>query len=96
MRKVALNILIVLISFSFLSFANSEEEKSNNTELNLFSNQQMISYIPIQLNGSLYASASPNISTPYPFGYSTNCSDNGWILDVNSDIVLDLGSNYIG
>ena len=36
MRKIALNILIVLISFSFLSFANSEEEKSNNTELNLF------------------------------------------------------------
>ena len=36
MRKIALNILIALISFSFLSFANSEEEKSNNTELNLF------------------------------------------------------------
>ena len=36
MRKIVLNILIVLISFSFLSFANSEEEKSNNTELNLF------------------------------------------------------------
>jgi len=36
MRKVALNILIVLISFSFLSFANSADEKSNNTELNFF------------------------------------------------------------
>ena len=36
MRKIVLNILIALISFSFLSFANSEEEKSNNTELNLF------------------------------------------------------------
>ena len=36
MRKIVLNILIALISFSFLSFANSEDEKSNNTELNLF------------------------------------------------------------
>ena len=36
MRKVALNILITLISFSFLSFANSEDKKSNDTELNFF------------------------------------------------------------
>ena len=36
MRKFVLNILIVLISFSFLNFANSQDEKSNNTELNLF------------------------------------------------------------
>ena len=36
MRKIVLNILITLISFSFLSFANSEDEKSNNTELNFF------------------------------------------------------------
>ena len=36
MRKIVLNILIALISFSFLSFANSADEKSNNTELNFF------------------------------------------------------------
>ena len=36
MRKIALNILVVLISFSFLSFANSEDKKTNETELNLF------------------------------------------------------------
>ena len=36
MRRIVLNILIVLISFSFLSFANSEDTKSNNTELNFF------------------------------------------------------------
>ena len=32
MRKIVLNILIALISFSFLSFANSEDKKSNDTE----------------------------------------------------------------
>ena len=36
MRKIVINILIVLISFSYLSFANSAEEKSQNTELNFF------------------------------------------------------------
>ena len=81
------------LKFKILN-SNVSGHAPRTTELNLFSNQQIIPYIPIQLNGSLYASASPNISTPYPFGYSTNCSDNGWILDVNSDIVLDLGSNY--
>jgi len=39
MRKITLNILIALISFSFLNFANSEDKKSDNsdnTELNFF------------------------------------------------------------
>ena len=36
MRKVALNILIVLISFSFLSISSAEEKKSLDTELNFF------------------------------------------------------------
>ncbi len=36
MRKIILNILIALISFSFLSHANSEDKKSNDTELNFF------------------------------------------------------------
>ena len=42
MKKIVLNILVALMSFSFLSFANSEEEKlnknikSNETELNFF------------------------------------------------------------
>ena len=36
MGKIVLKILVVIISFSFLSFANSENAKSNNTELNFF------------------------------------------------------------
>ena len=36
MRKIVLNILIALIGFSFLSFANGEEKKSQKTELNFF------------------------------------------------------------
>ena len=36
MRRIALNILFALMSFSYLSFANSEEKRSNETELNFF------------------------------------------------------------
>ena len=36
MRKIALNILIALISFSFLSFANAEDKELKETELNFF------------------------------------------------------------
>ena len=36
MRKIVLNILIALIGFSFLSFANGEEKKLQKTELNFF------------------------------------------------------------
>ena len=36
MRRIALNTLIALMSFSYLSFANSEEKRSNETELNFF------------------------------------------------------------
>ena len=36
MRKFFLNILITLISFSFLSFAYAGDESSNDTELSLF------------------------------------------------------------
>ena len=36
MRNIALNTLIALIILSFSSFVNSEEVKSNNTQLNLF------------------------------------------------------------
>ena len=36
MRKFFLNILVILISFSFLSFVYAEDEPSNDTELNLF------------------------------------------------------------
>ena len=36
MRRIALNILIALMSFSYLSFANSADDKSKNTEFNFF------------------------------------------------------------
>jgi len=36
MRKIVLNILFILTSFTFFNFANAEDKKSNETELNFF------------------------------------------------------------
>ena len=36
MKKFFLNVIVALISFSFFSFAYSEDKKLLNTELNLF------------------------------------------------------------
>ena len=36
MRKIVLNILFALISFTFFNFANADDKKSNDTELNFF------------------------------------------------------------
>ena len=36
MRRILLNIIITLISFSYVNFANSEDLTSNETELNFF------------------------------------------------------------
>ena len=36
MRKIVLNILFALISFTFFNFANADDKKSNETELNFF------------------------------------------------------------
>tara|TARA_Y100000590_G_scaffold164390_1_gene188359 strand:+ start:2294 stop:2806 length:513 start_codon:yes stop_codon:yes gene_type:complete len=36
MRKIVLNTLIILISFSFISFGHGEEKNLNETELNFF------------------------------------------------------------
>ena len=36
MKKIAVNILVVLFSFSLINFANSEEINDNETELNFF------------------------------------------------------------
>ena len=36
MKKIVLNIIFVLLSLTFFSFANSEEKKLNQTELNFF------------------------------------------------------------
>ena len=36
MRKIALSILVSIMGFSFVSFANSEDQSSKETELNIF------------------------------------------------------------
>tara|TARA_Y100000590_G_scaffold238503_1_gene268297 strand:- start:713 stop:1249 length:537 start_codon:yes stop_codon:yes gene_type:complete len=90
MRKIVLNILVVLASFSFLSFANSEdlnlennkEQSSNETELNFFSgmfdfsdDNQASGFIGLQhQNDDLYRKSFLGKISPITGGFLTEKS----------------------
>jgi len=90
MRKIVLNILVSLMSFSFLSFANSEdlsfvnnEEKiSNETELNLFTgifdfsdNKQASGFLGLQhQNDDLFRESFLGKISPITGGFLTEKS----------------------
>ena len=87
MRKIVLNILVALVSFSFLSFANSEdlnlennkEQASNETELNFFSgmfdfsdDNQASGFIGLQhQNDDLYRKSFLGRISPITGGFLT-------------------------
>ena len=90
MRKIVLNILVALMSFSFLSFANSEdlsfvnnEEKiSNETELNFFTgmfdfsdNKQASGFLGLQhQNDDLFRESFLGKISPITGGFLTEKS----------------------
>ena len=90
MRKIVLNTLVALMSFSFLSFANSEdlsfvnnEEKiSNETELNLFTgmfdfsdNKQASGFLGLQhQNDDLFRESFLGKISPITVGFLTEKS----------------------
>ena len=90
MRKIVLNILVALMSFSFLSFANSEdlsfvnnEEKiSNETELNIFTgmfdfsdNKQASGFLGLQhQNDDLFRESFLGKISPITGGFLTEKS----------------------
>tara|TARA_Y100001970_G_scaffold290418_1_gene424080 strand:- start:1683 stop:2201 length:519 start_codon:yes stop_codon:yes gene_type:complete len=84
MRKFVLNILVLLISFSFLSFANSENknEELNETELNFFTgmfdfsdDQQAAGLLGIQhQNDELFRNSFLGKLSPITGGFLTENS----------------------
>jgi len=97
MRKIILNILIALISFSFLSFANSEEEKSINTELNLFTgmfdfsdDKQAAGILGIQhQNDDLFRKSFLGRLSPITGGFLTE--NNAFYLYTGAQAEYDVG-----
>ena len=97
MRKIVLNVLIALISFSFLSFANSEDAKSNNTELNFFTgmfdfsdNKQAAGVLGIQhQNDNLFRKSFLGRISPITGGFLTEKS--AFYLYTGAQAEYDLG-----
>ena len=97
MRKIVLNILIALISVSFLSFANSEDKKSNDTELNFFTgmfdfsdDKQAAGVLGLQhQNDDLFRNSFLGKLSPITGGFLTE--NNAFYLYTGAQAEYDLG-----
>jgi len=97
MRKIVLNILIALISFSFLSLANSEDKKSNATELNFFTgmfdfsdDKQAAGVFGLQhQNDDLFRNSFLGKLSPITGGFLTE--NNAFYLYTGAQAEYDLG-----
>ena len=97
MRKIASAILVAFISFSFLSFANSEDKKSNNTELNFYTgmfdfsdDKQAAGVLGIQhQNDDLFRNSFLGKLSPITGGFLTE--NNEFYLYTGAQAEYDLG-----
>ena len=97
MRKIASAILVAFISFSFLSFANSEDKKSNNTELNFFTvmfdfsdDKQAAGVLGIQhQNDDLFRKSFLGRLSPITGGFLT--ANNAFYFYTGAQAEYDLG-----
>ena len=97
MRKIFLNVLIILVSFSFFSFAYSEDNKSRKTELNLFTgmfdfsdHKQKAGIIGLQhQNDDLFRESFLGQLSPITGGFLTE--NNAFYLYTGAQAEYDLG-----
>jgi len=97
MRKFVLNILLVLISFSFFNLTYAEEKKTNETELNLFTgmfdfsdHKQKAGIIGIQhQNDDLFRESFLGRLSPITGGFITE--NNAFYLYTGAQTEYDLG-----
>ena len=98
MKKFALNILIALISFSFLSFAYAGDKQSNETELNFFTgmfdfsdDKQKAGIIGFQhQNDNLFRESFLGRLSPITGGFLT--ANNAFYVYTGAQAEFDLGS----
>ena len=98
MKKFALNILIALISFSFLSFAYAGDKQSNETELNFFTgmfdfsdDKQKAGIIGFQhQNDNLFRESFFGRLSPITGGFLT--ANNAFYVYTGAQAEYDLGS----
>ena len=98
MKKFVLNILITLISFSFLSFAYAGDKQSNETELNFFTgmfdfsdDKQKAGIIGFQhQNDNLFRESFFGRLSPITGGFLT--ANNAFYVYTGAQAEYDLGS----
>ena len=98
MKKFAFNILITLISFSFLSFAYAGDKQSNETELNFFTgmfdfsdDKQKAGIIGFQhQNDNLFRESFLGRLSPITGGFLT--ANNAFYVYTGAQAEYDLGS----
>ena len=98
MKKFAFNILITLISFSFLSFAYAGDKQSNETELNFFTgmfdfsdDKQKAGIIGFQhQNDNLFRESFFGRLSPITGGFLT--ANNAFYVYTGAQAEYDLGS----
>jgi len=98
MKKFVLNILIALISFSFLSFAYAGDKQSNETELNFFTgmfdfsdDKQKAGIIGFQhQNDNLFRESFFGRLSPITGGFLT--ANNAFYVYTGAQAEYDLGS----
>ena len=79
-----------------LRYLTSEVHPPRSTEMSFSGANGLIDYTPLEWGGApcgtCESSSSTDFSAPFPFGFSTNCNDAGWIFPVNGYLRFNLGS----
>jgi uncharacterized protein (TIGR02145 family) len=70
-----------------LTYLSSESHAPRSTEMSFSGGNGLIDYTPLEWGvascGSCESSSSTEFNAPFPFGFATNCIDDGWIFPVN-------------
>ena len=60
------------------------------TQIEFLTGDSVLAFEPIGFEGSLLGAGTPAFSSPYPFGFDTNCSDQGWIMNFGAVIEFEV------
>ena len=60
------------------------------TQIEFLTGDSVLAFEPIGFEGSLLGAETPAFSSPYPFGFDTNCSDQGWIMNFGAVIEVEV------
>ena len=60
------------------------------TQIEFLTGDSVLAFEPIGFEDPLLGAGTPAFSSPYPFGFDTNCSDQGWIMNFGAVIEFEV------